>query len=314
MNKPIEYWVASGSAPGYLHSDRMINKQDAVRKTRFEGKIFGVVCDGCSQGKWSEIYANELAQYILNQMLSLHMQKIPIDQLPALLYPMILDFLRTRILQMPFGDTYLAAVDNDKKSLIVFDRNHHQLDIMYDYVTSNMLATIVAFCFDEKDGGIIFWRGDGIYTIGENVFPIENEVQVLGDDARVTTEFPIYIAYDLLPPSTIKTKQGEDVVMPEAGFSVAEVPAKTRFAITSDAFTEDQILQLFGQFRPIRFRKFVAKMKAKGYPDDLQLLWNQYDPIEVQTRINYFSSDREIEDDGAAVVVDPVELDLKRGG
>lgn len=310
------HYVACGTALGVPHMDLRMNKQDAVQILRLGKTIFGVVCDGCTESKSSEVYANLLSRFVIQQMAQLHFQKVALHNMPALLYPMVVNYLRNQIDAMSFGGHYLAALDNEIHGNGKLDLGKMGLNLTFELITHTMLCTIVGFALDEEQGGILFWRGDGTYVINDEIVRIENEVTVVTPDGdQITDKFPAYIGYSLMPPSLITDRDNNPVRLSSPRFNtIAIPPGVKRLAIMSDGLTNEQVKCLWGRFKPKRFNRFITRSVKHGYPNNSKQIWRTYQPIEIQTLLDKFARDRVLEDDAGVIVVERVEYEPENVG
>src|SRR5260221_8673116 len=70
------------------------NYQDAYAVSESGWHIFGVVCDGCGEGTRSEVGAALAAEFIAAQVSVMLSEGRKPSEIPALLYPKIVTFLK----------------------------------------------------------------------------------------------------------------------------------------------------------------------------------------------------------------------------
>ncbi len=159
------YALACATVLGRDHAALRKNAQDAFAAGEVGADAaFGVVCDGCGEGKRSEIGAG-LAAAVLGAELERGLAGgVPAGELPA----MALD----RLLQVfaALADA-VASGGGDARRRI-------------DFVCDHLLTTVVGFCVRGREG-IAFWCGDGLVAL-------DGEVVVLDEADR--PRYPAYAA------------------------------------------------------------------------------------------------------------------------
>ncbi|CAG1015669.1 hypothetical protein ANRL4_05559 [Anaerolineae bacterium] len=150
----------AGRVIGRDHILRAANCQDAFALIERPEVLVGVVCDGCGEGAHSEVGATLGAAFISAQISRLIAEGVPVGDIPALLYPRVVDFLR-------------AVLDSTQPANpVLFVRDH-------------LLFTVIGAILSEQ-GGLIFAAGDGLIATDGHL--------IRRDEANQ----PSYIAYHLL--------------------------------------------------------------------------------------------------------------------
>lgn len=157
--------IRAGQIIGRDHLLRQANSQDGSAVIETEKHVIGIVCDGCGDGKQSEVGAKLAANFLAGQAVDLLAEGHPISTIPDLLYPRMVKYLE---------DVICLTQPRDR---LVFLRE-------------NLLFTIVGVILSEE-GGVIFTAGDGIYAVDANICEIDQNNE------------PIYIAYRLLDPTML---------------------------------------------------------------------------------------------------------------
>lgn len=157
--------IRAGQIIGRDHILRQANSQDGYALIETEKHVVGIVCDGCGDGKHSEVGAKLAANYLAGQATDLLAAGHLIEEIPNLLYPRMVQYLENLIsLTQP-------------RDRLAFLREH-------------LLFTIVGIILTDDDG-VIFTAGDGIYAVDSDVCEIDQNNE------------PIYIAYGLIDPSLL---------------------------------------------------------------------------------------------------------------
>lgn len=157
--------IRAGQVIGRDHLLRQANCQDGYALIQTEQHIIGIVCDGCGDGKHTEVGAKLAANYLAGQAVDLLSVGHNIEEIPDLLYPCMVQYLKDLIgLTQP-------------RDRLAFLREH-------------LLFTIVGVILSEDDG-VIFTAGDGIYAVDSDICEIDQNNE------------PIYIAYRLLDPTML---------------------------------------------------------------------------------------------------------------
>lgn len=150
----------AGRVIGRDHILRAANCQDAFALIERPDALIGVVCDGCGEGTHSEVGASLGAAFISAQISRLIEERVPVGDMPALLYPRVVGFLRT----------VLEAAQ--PANPVGFVRDH-------------LLFTVIGAILNHQ-GGLIFAAGDGLIATDGHL--------IRRDEANQ----PSYIGYHLL--------------------------------------------------------------------------------------------------------------------
>lgn len=141
--------LRGGKILGREHARAGRNCQDGYAGGSFwalGGKYWaGVVSDGCSEGKESEIAGILLPKFVISECSRLLNFEVPLSQIPLALYPQVVKFLESIASYFPeYGVRFVADC---------------------------LLATILGFVVNEKEG-MIFWAGDGNIIVNDEVIRI----------------------------------------------------------------------------------------------------------------------------------------------
>lgn len=150
--------VNSGSAPGYLHWRAYRNNQDALALQSNEQSIVAVICDGCSQGEYSEVGAQLMSRFIAKKLLDLVQSKTwnfhqarERQQLLRLLHAECEFFL----------DKVLVNLGDDRTNMV------HTMFLFT--VLAAVITPELTFVFGQGDG--VFQLNQHYYCIDENNCP-----------------------------------------------------------------------------------------------------------------------------------------------
>lgn len=157
--------IHAGQIMGRDHLLRQANSQDGYTFIQTEQYIVGIICDGCGDGKHSEVGAKLAANYLAGQAADLLSVGQRIEEIPDLLYPCMVQYLE---------DLISLTQPRDR---LAFLREH-------------LLFTIVGVILSADDG-VIFTAGDGFYAVDSDICQIDQNNE------------PVYIAYRLLDPTML---------------------------------------------------------------------------------------------------------------
>lgn len=218
--------VQSGRIAGrkYVNSDGWLrNCQDAKHVVRIKiGEreyLIGAVSDGCSDGDFNEVVSLLLVRFVVNEIVLLLSNGIPIKEIPTYLYPRVIGFLRSLV-----GLIYFS----DPKDMVRF---------IVDY----LLGTLLGFVLDENEGVVfIAAQNDGVLQINDEVTFLDH-----GNS-------PSYPAYHLINRQYLaQTASGASVPLGFDTWPLATANLK-RLAIATDAFKKepDLLQQVWGIRKP----------------------------------------------------------------
>ncbi len=190
---------------GRKHLQNGMNCQDALRVIEEQEVeipyVIAVACDGCSDGKFSEVGANLGATFLATQAYYYLTKGIKPLNIGNLLYQDLISAMKNFLDQFKFR--------NDAEKAL--------------FVKEHMLFTAMGVVI-TKDEGIIFASGDGVITLNdESLF-------------REQDNKPIYIGYNLVDIRFFTTS----VQLPN-GFDLIHLDIKniSKLAIGSDAWKEE---------------------------------------------------------------------------
>ncbi|MBI4434255.1 protein phosphatase 2C domain-containing protein [Candidatus Uhrbacteria bacterium] len=180
--------IAGGSVAGRDHVAAGRNNQDAFAWHQDERCTIAVVCDGCSEGPHSEVGANLIARGMVHAIRD------------AIAHPVVSggehgepditlalpDDLES-VLEKARGDARAVLYDLAMSGIA------GSLDAVPRFVRDHLLATTVG-CIIARWGTAVFSVGDGVYAVNGVVTPI----------GPFPGNEPPYLAYDLLPQSTLR--------------------------------------------------------------------------------------------------------------
>lgn len=179
--------IRSGQIIGRDHTARQGNCQDGYALVVTDDYAAAFICDGCSEGKHSEVGAKLGAQFLAEETTRLLNMGFCADGLPPLLYERMVMYL-------------------DKIAEVSHPRDR------VGFIHSHLLFTIVG-CIITPKNSIVFTAGDGMIAVDDTVRCIDQKNQ------------PAYIAYHLIKeelPQEYQLADGFDVQpLPEAWQRVA---------------------------------------------------------------------------------------------
>ncbi len=195
--------VRIGSVPGYAHSRKLINNQDAsVASSVTIGDStyhFGAVFDGCTGGRGkqskTEVGATLLAAFFRSEIPMILAAHTALSDVPGILYQRSIGY---------FGSIARSTVMGAPDTLWQFVQNH-------------LLCTILGYIADEEQL-LFFSAGDGVLVVNDTV-------TIINQDNK-----PLYLAYHLLDSRSIGKVQ-----LPTS-FVTTAFPRKdvSRFAVSTD--------------------------------------------------------------------------------
>src|SRR3989344_937542 len=233
-----------GQVSGRDHIFSKINCQDAYASLQIklgDGVYnIGVISDGCSEGKNSEVGAKLACSFSVSNISRLLEQKVYLGKIPFLLFKNQITFLRRVINQYKFS-SYPDRLE--------FIKNH-------------LLFTQIGF-IQGYENTIVFAYGDGLVTVNNNV------------DFRDQGEAPYYPAYHLID----KRLLSDASEIPESFDSfVVKTKDIQKLAIGTDAWRAEKDLILSGyiwenQHESALQRKMnVWSTRQRRFQDDATLI------------------------------------------
>lgn len=166
---------------GTEHIFAKSNRQDFCRSIVTDKGIFGVVCDGCSSGKYSETGAVLTGQFLLKTF-----QQLQISDIDVFKYE-----LQSK-LKLFFENlvSLMFETDDDKVTFI-----------------QDFLLTTFIFCIITNDRVLIGSAGDGITVIKVNGEISTNKID--------HDNMPHYYAYNIVPPQYLSLDVKSDIKIEE---------------------------------------------------------------------------------------------------
>lgn len=222
---------------GNEHVFAKTNSQDFCGFVEHDKKIIGVICDGCSSGKHSEVGASLIGIQLLKLL----------DKI---------DFT---------GDmnVYRISIQIQIESFI-----YHFMNLMFEelvdkvYFVNDYLLTTFIFCVIDKENTLIGHAGDGIMAISQN-----GELNVENVNHNNS---PHYIAYNLVPEELLtSTKVKSDFEIKR--YSTSDIDS---IIIASDGLEplveKNMLSELYGNYGRKLQRKFnVWQKNDRMFGDDV---------------------------------------------
>lgn len=159
------FQVAAGSVAGRDHTQVGKNNQDAFCFAAHEDVMTGVVCDGCSTGKHSEVGAKLIARLIVRQII-LNKDKFQGDD-----------------------DSVARLMQRIKNSALMY------IQLLADGMGMSFSQAINDYFLFTLVGTIIFPNRSMIFSLGDGVFANNGEVTEVGP---FPGNAPPYLAYNLV--------------------------------------------------------------------------------------------------------------------
>jgi hypothetical protein len=203
--------TGSGSVLGTAHAVLRKNRQDAARSGSFAGSAFGVVSDGCGQGRGSELGALLTVGVVASSLARDLAADVPLDALPSRALAALVSAL---------GD--VAARIGDAA-----------------FASDHLLATVVAFAA-RADDAIVFAAGDGVVSI-------DGEVRVIEQDNRPA--YPAYeLGGRRVPLAVAQVSGARRIAVATDGFDRAAMVALIELPLRPDMSRHLFRLQHAGAF------------------------------------------------------------------
>ncbi len=209
----MAYRVHSGLIAGREHILEGRNCQDALYTLtcKCQGRLYhvGVVADGCSAGKHSEVGAQLAVRFIAEDVRRLLQHDVAFSALPGMLFGDLVHFLKEIVAAYHFvtpGD--LVA-----------------------YVEDYLLFTVIGYVVSEGDQQqmLVFAAGDGIVILNEQRYLLDQQ------------NAPHYVGYQVIERSYLRS----DAPTLSEGFELYQLPPGEeliRLALGSDAWLTEQPL------------------------------------------------------------------------
>ncbi len=232
--------IFRASTIGSEHIRLRKNNQDGILFGRAEIRnkecLFGVICDGCTEGLNNEVGAKLLSRFICGEIPLILSAKEPIEEVPNILFERCLDYLGSIA-----ATTIVGTYEN-----------------FASFVKECLLCTILGFLIYEEKV-LIFNAGDGIIVINDSIRRIE-----MGNK-------PPYISYNLLNKQEL-----EDLNKVPQSFeaSITSLETIEKLAICSDGFREEFVSQLFGHDKEISLQRALNKLSffKSAFTDDCSVI------------------------------------------
>lgn len=234
--------------PGRDHILSRLNCQDALvlyhGLVRDEDVTIGIVCDGCSGERQqkkkmaSEVGANLGSKFLVRESLRLLELKVPVENLPDILYQSLLSFLRSVLNLYPFVN---------------------KLD-MVDFIDKHLQFTVVGFIMN-KTNTVTFMAGDGMWIVDDEVKLVDSN------------NLPFYPGYHLVDRKDIENK----ISVPPQGFdfTVYQTEDIKKLAIGSDGWLKEPeyIPKIWGFKHPDGLqRKLNVWSEEHHFSDDVSVI------------------------------------------
>lgn len=201
--------------------------------------VIGVIADGCSEGKASEVGANLAANYLTAQIYYLLSRNVPPSVIPSVLYGDLLGMLKDMTGRYNFRHPAQRV----------------------NFIKDNLLFTAIGFIITPSES-VVFAAGDGVIVINDEVIERQQDNK------------PTYIAYHMIERQYLEESAS---ALPQ-GFDVynLDMVSLQRLAIGSDAwFGErellDQVWQHTGHERKLQ-RQMNIWSKNKRFYDDASIV------------------------------------------
>ena len=170
--------VTSGTVTGTSHTNSMRNNQDAYTMQRNTQIAIGVIADGCSAGKHSEVGAH-LGANIVAQRLEYY----------ALRVGKQIDYTSFDFTESAVTFPYWEAIRQDTIA---------QLRMLATSMGESLSQTVNEYFLFTITGFTIAPFGTYIFTIGDGVYALNNEVTIVGP---FPGNEPPYLGYGLVGSS-----------------------------------------------------------------------------------------------------------------
>ena len=247
-----KFRLRSGTVVGRSHMLSGKNCQDALVFSQFEWLrgdfVVGVICDGCSEGKSSEIGAKMTSQFVLKEVTELLRLGCGKNLLPRLLFAKTLAFLE----QIASGFGF------SPKERLKFIEDH-------------LLFTVLTL-IKTPDEVFVLAYGDGVVVINDEV------------DFRDQGDAPFYMGYHLMGTQLLKSGK---TPLP-FGFDIYSTSTKRlkRLAIASDAWRDEGKIfsEVWGITHPngLQRKMNVWSNREHRFTDDASIIVVEEDPDGIR--------------------------------
>lgn len=191
---------------GRRHTLNYENCQDSV--AGFDGDIngqrtvIGIVCDGCSSGKQSEVGANFASSFLIREAWKVLSIEKPVKDIPLILYNELIKVLRDYV-------SAFAPINPADK---------------VDLISNTLLFTVLGFILTPRQT-VVFSAGDGVVVVNDRIKIIDQN------------NAPMYPAYDLLDANHLPS-----AIRLPGTFTSVPIRTSTinRLAIGTDAWKDEQ--------------------------------------------------------------------------
>lgn len=270
MTLPIEFAKVSSwkmnkaMIVGRDHVMFKVNRQDFCETIEDEGDCYGVVCDGCGSGAYTEVGACLIGNAVLRLLPTLNLQSF---NSPFTIDTTYEPELRQEMMNVS-KDQICQFVDNQIRSTVyalieVLTRNLQLYTIGTDsknmvekvkFINDYLLTTIV-FCIVLRDFIVIGSCGDGVIIVNDDISMIDQSGS------------PHYLMYDNVPKEALQSPPSQ---LQGFNISIYDTNAINKIAIGTDGLAplveNNTTHELFGQHR--LQRKFNILSNQKVFFDD----------------------------------------------
>lgn len=241
----MELRLALASVIGREHIRLWGNNQDGckagstqlVTPSGEETCFFGVVCDGCSEGRSNEVGAKLLSEFICEEIPLLLYAGTPLVELPQALYFRCVGFLRGIVGQTVTGSQARIT----------------------QFIKDFLLCTVVGFIANKTEC-IIFTAGDGLIVVNDDIRRINQNNR------------PSYIGYHLVDRAYLTEQNGKMATNFET--QVFPMSSVDHLAICSDGFEEALAGELWGHLSSLELSRTLKGFSRRDlhFPDDCSVI------------------------------------------
>lgn len=230
-----KFRITKGSVIGREHVRLWRNNQDAVSvggvTVGEKEYVYGVVTDGCSEGKHSEVGAKLLVEWMQSEIPMILSTGVGIEDALSALYQKAIDYLA--------GIARATAV-GPPEQIVEFIRNY-------------LLSTVLGFLMDDEMC-CVFAAGDGLVAINDDVVRIDQGNK------------PVYLGYHLVPRVYLQDASG----LPK-GFQLWKMGTASivRMAVCTDGMEEDLLDRVWEKDSDVQLTRELKRMsRAEGRLSD----------------------------------------------
>ena len=249
FEKVISWKSNKAMTAGRDHKLFNVNRQDFCETFTDEGDVYGIVCDGCGSGLYTEVGASLIGNFILRLLSTLDLQSFnsPFDTSIATTYEEVSKETISQYIEAKITLKVYSFIEQITTNM-QFENVADKVKFINDYFLTTFIFGVVL-----RDFIVVGHCGDGVIVVDNDINVID---QGLG---------PHYLAYNNVPKEALQVQPSH---LQGIKISIYNPKIVSRIAIGTDGLTPlvEKVDELFNV--PRLQRKFNVWSKDKIFFDD----------------------------------------------